>query len=124
MARAKRTRRSDRAVRTVHEEFSGRNTLQPLQDAATGVVPQLGTIALATAAAALVEAELVPAVIIGAGAALAPNLLRGVGYAIRPVAKTLIRAGYGTYRTAARLASEATDEVQDMVAEVRAGASV
>ncbi len=66
---------------------------------------------------ALIEPELLAGMAIGAGIVLVskwmPDLVGGV---LRPVVKTVVKAGYA----AAEVISEATEEVQDMAAEARA----
>lgn len=96
------------------------HAMNELQQTGAAVAPQLGTVAAVAVATALIEAELLPAVLIGAGAALLPKLLPGVGYALRPVLKTVIRAGYSAVNTAQQWAAEASEQVQDVVAEVQA----
>ena len=113
MARAKRSRRSV-ASSPAHD------TAPHERDTAADLVPGIGTAAIAVAATAVLEAEFLPAILIGAGAALAPSLLRSMGFMIRPFAKTVIKAGYGTYRTMANLAAEVTEEFGDIAAEARA----
>jgi hypothetical protein len=70
---------------------------------------------------ALIEPELLAGMAIGAGIVLIsrwlPNL---VGDIVRPIAKTAVKAGYAAATTAREMVAEATEEVEDMVAEARA----
>jgi hypothetical protein len=79
--------------------------------------PSLLTSAALIGIGALIEPELLAGMAIGAGIVFAskwiPDLVGGV---LRPVVKTAVKAGYA----AAEVVSEATEQVQDMVAEVRA----
>ncbi len=77
MARMKRSSRSENVSAPA-------DAAQQMREGAAEIAPQMGTVAIAAAATALVEAEFLPAVLIGASAAMAPTLLRGVGFAIRP----------------------------------------
>jgi Protein of unknown function (DUF5132) len=93
--------------------------VEEVQQTRAEIAPQLGTVAAVAVATALIEAELLPAVLIGAGAALLPRLLPGAGPVLRPVLKTVIRAGYSAFTTAQQWAAEAREQVQDIVAEVQ-----
>lgn len=106
--------------RRAGESAAAQEAVHELRQAGAEVAPQLGTVAAVAVATALVEAELLPAVLIGAGAALLPKLLPGVGYALRPVLRTVVRAGYSAVTAAQQWAAEAGEQVQDVVAEVQA----
>ena len=86
------------------------------EDQDSDIGPQIGTVALVAVAAALLQAELLPAILIGAGAALMPRLLPRAGYLVRPVLKTVIRAAF----VAQQWAAEGSEQVQDAIAEVQA----
>jgi hypothetical protein len=88
--------------------------------------PQLdGRSMLTTAAvigvAALIEPELLVGLAIGAGAAMASTWLPDlVGGTVRPMLKTAIKAGYAAASMAREVVAEASESVQDIVAEARA----
>jgi hypothetical protein len=83
------------------------------------LVPQLGIAALAGVAVAAIEAELLPGLLIGVGAMLAPKLVPGLGKVVRPLGKTLVRVGYEVAVKAQEIVAEASEQVQDMVAEIK-----
>ena len=56
---------------------------------------------------------------IGIGAMLAPNLLKRVGSGLRPVVKGVVRAGYSFVEKTKETVAEASEQYQDIVAEVR-----
>ena len=61
------------------------------------------------------------AALVGVGVALvAPTVLPAVGAAIRPLAKSAIKGGVLLYDTLKESIAEAGEQVNDMVAEVRA----
>lgn len=61
------------------------------------------------------------AALVGVGVALvAPTVLPAVGAAIRPLAKSAIKGGVLLYDTVKESIAEAGEQVNDMVAEVRA----
>jgi len=73
------------------------------------------------AVAALIEPELLVGMAVGAGIAMASNWLPDlVSGTVRPLVKTTIKAGYAAVTMAREMISEASESVQDMVAEARA----
>jgi hypothetical protein len=66
-----------------------------------------------------IEEELLGGVLLGAVAALSPNLLPRIGRALRPALKSVIRAGYGFVETTREAIAEAGEQFEDIVAEVR-----
>src|SRR5580692_7563859 len=80
------------------------------------VVAKVATIAVIGVGAALISTELIPGMLIGVCAAFLP----GVGPKLRPLFKSSVRAGYAAVRKTRELYAEATEQVQDVVAEARA----
>ena len=85
----------------------------------------VGRSALTTGAligvAALIQPELLVGMAVGAGIAMASNWLPDlVTGTVRPLVKTAIKAGYAAATMAREMVSEASESVQDMVAEARA----
>jgi hypothetical protein len=72
------------------------------------------------AVVALLAPELLPGMALGVAAVMAPRIMPSLGNLFRPLLKTAVRAGYATVNTTRELAAEAGEQVQDMVAEVRA----
>ena len=64
--------------------------------------------------------ELLPGMALGVAAMLAPKFLPTLGSAIRPIIKTAVQAGHTTGLRARELVAEATEQIQDLVAEVTA----
>jgi hypothetical protein len=77
------------------------------------------TVAAVGVAAALIEVELIPGMLLGVAAMLAPNLLPKVGNALRPVVKSAVRAGYNVAAKTKESMAEASEQFQDIVAEVK-----
>jgi hypothetical protein len=75
----------------------------------------LATTVLIGAVVAAIEPELLLGMLIGAAAALGPRLLPTLGTTVRPAAKAIVRAGMAVQE----MAAEATEQVQDLMAEVR-----
>jgi len=70
--------------------------------------------------ASIIESELIPGILIGAGAMLVGKMFPSVAKGIRPVAKQVIRAGLAMTDKAREVVAEAGEQMQDMVAEARA----
>jgi hypothetical protein len=98
--------------------------LQPTrQDSEDGNVgARIATVAAVGIAAALIEVDWIPGVLLGVAAMLAPNLLPRVGQGLRPLVKSAVRAGYSVAEKTRETVAEATEQFQDIVAEVRAEA--
>src|SRR5260370_5487587 len=82
--------------------------------------PSIATAALVGVGVAILEPELIPGILIGAGAVLAPKLLPALGGMLRPLVKGVVKAGYSATMALREVVAEAGEEVEDMVAEARA----
>jgi len=78
------------------------------------------TVAVIGLGVALIEAELIPGMIIGAAAVLAPDLVPKLGRGLRPFIKGMMKAGYSLAQKARETAAEANEHLQDIAAEVKA----
>jgi hypothetical protein len=78
------------------------------------------TVAAIGAAAALIEVELIPGMLLGVAAMLVPGLLPKVGTGLRPLIKGAVRAGYNVAARAREAVAEAGEQFEDIVAEVKA----
>jgi Protein of unknown function (DUF5132) len=71
--------------------------------------------------AALIQPELLVGMAVGAGIVMASNWLPDFFSAtVRPLVKTAIKTGYAATTMAREMVSEASESIQDMVAEARA----
>lgn len=88
-------------------------------EVAQDVMPALATAGIA----ALVNPGLLPGIAVGVGAMLLPKIMptagRVAGNVVRPVVKTAVKGGYYAYGALREAAAEATEQVQDIVAEVQ-----
>jgi hypothetical protein len=69
--------------------------------------------------AALIEASLIPGLIIGAAAVLAPKFVPEIGSRLRPLAKSTIRGAMKLTEKTREAFAEAHEHVQDIMAEAR-----
>ncbi|MDQ6666357.1 MAG: DUF5132 domain-containing protein [Acidobacteriota bacterium] len=80
---------------------------------------RVATVAAVGIGVALIEAELIPGMLIGVAAMLAPNLLPRIGNALRPFIKGAMKAGYAVVEKTKETVGEANEHMQDIVAEVK-----
>lgn len=85
-----------------------------------GEGPSITTVALVGIGVAVLEPELIPGILIGAGAVLAPKILPALGGMLRPLVKGVVKAGYSAAMSVREVMAEAGEEMGDMVAEARA----
>ena len=76
---------------------------------------KVATVALIGLGVALIEVELIPGLILGAAAAFLPNLMPS----LRPAMKSTVRASYKFAQKTREVFAEASEQVQDMVAEAK-----
>ena len=81
---------------------------------------RIATVAAIGIGAALIEVELIPGILIGIGAMLAPQLVPKLGSALRPLVKSAVKAGYTLVDKGREMAAETSEQFQDIVAEVKA----
>jgi hypothetical protein len=86
-----------------------------LADEAGGVA----TAAALVIGAALIEVQLIPGLIIGAGAILMGKMFPEMSGYVRPAIKGAMRAGFSMTQKAREVMAEASEQVQDLVAEVK-----
>ncbi len=82
--------------------------------------PSMATVVLVGAGVAIIEPELIPGMLIGAGAWLAPKLLPSIGNMLRPAVKGIVKAAYSATNAVREVAAEAGEQMEDIVAEARA----
>jgi len=88
-----------------------------------GLFEDAGSVGTAVAvgiAAAVIESELIPGILIGAGAILLGRIFPSVAAGLRPVAKSVIRAGMVMTDKAREVAAETGEQMRDLVAEAQA----
>jgi len=103
------------AMTEPHHESKLEQAMEP-----NGVGEQMATAAVVGLGVAALEVELLPGLLLGVGAMLAPKVFPVLGSVVRPLAKTVIRLGYSLVSTTQSVVAEAGEQIQDMVAEVQA----
>lgn len=69
--------------------------------------------------AAIIESALIPGMIIGAAAVLAPKFVPEIGNRLRPLFKSTIRGAFKLTEKTREAIAEAQEQVQDIMAEAR-----
>ena len=88
------------------------------KDLVSGDATSVATAAAIVVGAALIEVELIPGLIIGAGAMLLSKLFPEMSGYVRPAIKGALRAGFVMAQKAQELMAETSEQVHDLVAEV------
>jgi hypothetical protein len=81
---------------------------------------KVATIGVVVVGAALLESALIPGILIGAAAALAPKYLPGLGDRIQPLFNRTVRGAYKLGRKARSAVGEVREQMSDIAAEVEA----
>jgi hypothetical protein len=89
-------------------------------DASNDVVKTVVTIGVIAGGAALIEAALIPGMIVGAAAILAPKYLPQIGDKLQPLFRSSVRGIYKFNRKVREKVAEAHEQMQDVVAEIHA----
>jgi hypothetical protein len=87
-------------------------------------MPEKGSSILTSAAligiGAILEPELLGGMVLGAGAVYVARNLPHIGSILRPMISTAVKAGYSAALKANEMMAEASEDMQDIIAEVRA----
>jgi hypothetical protein len=80
---------------------------------------KVATVGLIGLGVALIEASLIPGMIIGVAAALAPKYAPKLTESLRPLFKSTVRGAYKVAQKTREAVAEAGEQVQDLMAEAR-----
>jgi hypothetical protein len=86
----------------------------------SGFVRTAATVGVIAVAAAVVEAALIPGIVVGVVAMLAPRYLPGISAGFQPAMRGTVRSAYKLGRKTKAAVAEAREHMQDIVAEVHA----
>ena len=112
--------RSDGRKRSAKSDGNAGITPEVVREA--GVNPlgsKVATVALVGLGAALIEVELIPGILLGVAAMMAPDIMPKLGRILRPMVKGTVRAGYAFAERTREVVAEAGEHMDDIVAEVR-----
>jgi hypothetical protein len=88
------------------------------KDMVAGDAASIATTAAIVVGAAMIEVELIPGLVIGAGAILLGKFFPEMSAYVRPAIKGAIRAGFFVSQKAREVMAETTEQMHDLVAEV------
>jgi hypothetical protein len=89
------------------------------KDLVSGDATSVVTAAAIVVGAALIEVELIPGLIIGAGAILLGKVIPEIGAMVRPAIKGALGVGFSMTNKARQVMAETSEQVHDLVAEVK-----
>ena len=90
------------------------------QDDQSDIVMTAATVAVVGVGVAVFEAALLPGVVLGVAAMLAPKVLPNIGGALTPLFRSTVRGAYKLGQRTKEAVAEAQEHVSDIVAEVHA----
>jgi hypothetical protein len=90
------------------------------EHSSTDLTAEVATIGVVAVGVAVVAAELLPGVVIGVAAAMAPKYMPRLGERLEPVFKSTVRGAYKLGRRARFAVGEMQERVNDIAAEVKA----
>jgi hypothetical protein len=79
----------------------------------------LATAAIVGLGVVILRSNLLPGMLLGVASMMAPRLFPNLEPALRPFIKDAIKVGYSAAGKAKEMAAEASEQFQDMVAEIR-----
>jgi Protein of unknown function (DUF5132) len=86
------------------------------------IVLTAATVAVVGVGVIVFEAALLPGLVLGVAAMLAPKVLPNLGAALNPLFKSTVRGAYQVGRKTKEMMAEAHEHVNDIVAEVHSDA--
>jgi len=92
--------------------------------AGSDVVVTAATVGVVAVGAAIFEAALLPGIVLGVAAILAPKYLPKLGAAVNPLFKSTVRHAYKLGEKTREMVAEMQEQVHDIVAEVNAESDV
>ena len=97
----------------------------PLDDATDSsvLISTVATVGVVGIGIALFEAALIPGMIIGVAAAIAPTVAPKLSAGMEPLFRSTVRGAYKLTRRARHAVAEARESVEDIVAEVKSEAA-
>lgn len=85
-----------------------------------GAIATVATVGVVAVGAVIFEAALLPGLILGVAAALAPQYLPKIGSALNPLFRSTVRGAYKLGQKSREAFAEAQEHFQDIAAEVNA----
>lgn len=96
------------------------NADDKIDETSENLVATVATVGVVGVGVAVFEAALLPGVVLGAAAVLAPKFVPQIGSALKPLFKSTVRGAYKITQKTKEFMAETHEHVQDIVAEVDA----
>jgi hypothetical protein len=103
-----------------HPKRASGPEIEEADQTSTNLAGQVATIGAVAVGVALISAELLPGVVIGVAAAMAPKHIPKLGKRMEPLFKSTVRGAYKLGRKARHAVGEFQERVNDITAEVKA----
>jgi hypothetical protein len=103
-----------------HDEVPPTEFLKTNSEDPGDLLPTVATVAVVGIGAAVVEAALLPGLILGVAAVSVPPYFPQIGSALQPLFKSTVRGALQIGQKTREVVAEAHEQVQDIVAEVDA----
>ena len=116
----------DRAATPSLDRFAKRDEVSPAESMKTNtedpgdLLPTVATVAVVGIGAAVVEAALLPGLVLGVAAMCVPRYFPQIGSALQPLVKSTVRGASQIGQKTREVIAEVHEHVQDIVAEVDA----
>jgi hypothetical protein len=107
-----------------HEDEAHAGEAHEINPAVNEAVTVAATVGVVAVGVALFEVALLPGMVIGVAAMLAPRYVPKMGAALTPMFKSSVRGAYKFGRKTREMVAEAKEQVHDIVAEVHAEGDV
>jgi len=92
---------------------------EPIENGSDELLATAATVGVVAVGALVFEAALIPGMVLGVCAMLAPKALPKIGGALNPLFKSTVRGAYLLSEKAREVAAEMQEQVHDIVAEVK-----
>ena len=104
----------------MESEFSHPEAIDEAGEVNKDALATVATVGVVAVGVALFEAALLPGLVIGVAAMLAPKYLPKFGSALSPVFKSTVRSAYKVGQKTKEAVAEAQEQMSDILAEVEA----
>jgi hypothetical protein len=122
MSRSKLEGHTDLEHDAVKSEPEAADPIDAAETDQSDIVLTAATVAVVGVGVIVFEAALLPGLVLGVAAMLAPKVLPSLGAALNPLFKSTVRGAYQVSRKTKEMMAEAHEHVNDIVAEVNSDA--
>ncbi|HYL98645.1 MAG TPA: DUF5132 domain-containing protein [Blastocatellia bacterium] len=114
-----RRKNASRTDGSFHTDVDSAPTANEGSEKEPDFATKVATVGVIGVGVALIEVSLIPGMVIGLAAALAPKYAPKIGEGLRPLLRQTVRGAVKLASKTREMISEASEQVQDIVAEAR-----